>query len=308
MAELRSYDAADIDRSVSMAATIAALRDCFAGAPSHIERGAHPAAGGEFLVMPAVDGAAAGVKLLMVQPANADRGEPTIQGTYVLFDADRGRPVALLDGTALTRLRTPAASAIATDALARDDVSTLGIIGSGPQAAAHIEAMLCVRPAIETIVVASRNPANAAAVVASITRADREVIVGSIEQAAGCDIVCVATRSSEPVVTAAMVRPGTHINAVGAYRANMRELSADLLRAATVTVDELHAAHDEAGDLIMAVAAGGWSWDRVAGDLHTMSGGTTRRTHPAEITVFKSVGLAVEDLVVARLVVDADHS
>ena len=316
MPTLHSYDADDIARLVSMADTIAALRRCFTDAPGHIARGAYPAAaGGEFLVMPAVDGDAAGIKLLMVQPANERRGEPTIQGTYVLFDTERGRPVALLDGAALTRLRTPAASAVATDALAGADATSLGIIGSGPQAAAHIDAMLCVRPGIEQIVVASRTHANAAAVVATVNAkalrtvgATRpRVAVGSIDQAAACDIVCTATRSTEPLVTASMVRPGVHVNAVGAYRADMRELSPDLLQGATVTVDDLHAAQDEAGDLIIPVATGQWSWDLVAGDLHTLSAGSTRRTTADEITVFKSVGLAVEDLVVARLVVAADE-
>jgi len=306
MTHLRSYDATMIGRLVSMTTTIEALRRCFADGPTHIERGAHAVAGGEFLVMPAVDGGAAGIKLLMVQPANAERGEPTIHGTYVLFDADQGRPIALLDGAALTRLRTPAASAIATDALARNDATSLGIIGSGPQAAAHIEAMLCVRPGIERILVASRSADNAAAVVASITEPDRDVAVESIDRAAACDIVCVATRSTEPLVAAAMVRPGTHLNAVGAYRPDMRELSADLLAVATVTVDQRRAAEDEAGDLIIPTAAGTWSWDRLAGDLQTLSNGTTRRSSADEITIFKSVGLAIEDLVVARLVVAAD--
>ncbi|MEO6125143.1 MAG: ornithine cyclodeaminase family protein [Ilumatobacteraceae bacterium] len=306
MADLLVYDAADIARSVSMAAAIDGLRRCFAAGPTHIARDAYPAAGGEFLVMPAVDADSAGVKLLMIQPANLSRDEPTIQGTYVLFDAARGRPVALLDGAALTRLRTPAASAIATDALARHDTTSLGIIGSGPQAAAHIEAILCVRPGIERVVVASRTTANAASAVAALEDIGPTLAVGSIDEAAACDIVCVATRATDPVLTAAMVRPGSHINAVGAYRADMRELSTDLLNASTVTVDELHAAQDEAGDLVIPAHAGEWSWDRVAGDLRTISIGATRRSSVAEITVFKSVGLAVEDLVIARLVVSAN--
>ena len=310
VADLPSFDASEVARSVSMVQAIAALRDRFARGPGHIARGAHPASGGELLVMPAVDGTVAGVKLLMLQPANAARNEPTIQGTYVLFDAALGRPVALLDGGALTRLRTPAASAIATDALARADAVSLGIVGSGPQAVAHVEAVLCVRPGIDRIVVASRTSANAAAVVASLREdtafehvtGGRSITTGSIDDAAGCDIVCVATRATEPVVTAAMVRPGTHVNAVGAYRADMRELSTDLLARATVTVDELDAAREEAGDLIIPASTGAWSWDRVAGDLRTLAAGTTVRTSDDEITIFKSVGLAVEDLVIASLV------
>ncbi|MCU1365499.1 MAG: ornithine cyclodeaminase, partial [Ilumatobacteraceae bacterium] len=215
--------------------------------------------------------------------------------------------VALFDGAALTNLRTPAISAVATDGLARQDARTLGIIGSGPQALGHIDAMLCVRPDVTDIVVASRTSANAAAIVAAITAdarrvGGRSVTVGDYAAAAACDVVCTATRSTEPLVDAAMVRPGTHLNAVGAYRTDMRELATDLVAASTVVVDELHAAYEEAGDMVLAVADGGWSWDRLAGDLADVAAGVLRRTGAEEITLFKSSGLAVEDLVIARIV------
>lgn len=307
MKQLPSFDSDDIARHTPMRAAVDALRECFAGRPTHIARTPLDASGGEFMLMPAVDGAVAGIKLLMIQPKNIERGRPVIQGTYVLFDADAGEPVALFDGAALTNLRTPAVSAVATEALARTDARTLGVIGSGPQAIGHVEAMLCVRPDITEIVVASRTPANAQAVVDRITgdphrAGGRRVVVGDYGAAAACDIICTATRSSEPLITAAMVRAGTHINAVGAYRTDMRELSTDLVAASTVVVDEVHAAHEEAGDLVLAIAEGGWSWDRLAGDLADVAAGTLRRTSPEEITFFKSSGLAVEDLVIARIV------
>ncbi len=299
-----------------MPQAIEALRRCFAAHPNHIARSSFDAAGGDLLVMPAVDQSAAGIKLLMVQPVNTARGVPVIQGMYVLFDAERGCPVAILDGAALTRLRTPAASAIATDALARPDAETLGIIGSGPQAVGHIESMLCVRSQISRIVIGNRSEDNAHRVLHQVstdhhlmTGADgtvRRISVGSISEAAGCDIVCVATRSDQPLVHATMVRPGTHLNAVGAYRSDMRELSAELLAAGTVVVDEVTAARDEAGDLIAAVAEQRWSWDQVAGDLADVADGTLRRRFDSEITVFKSVGLAIEDLVIAQLAAAAE--
>jgi ornithine cyclodeaminase/alanine dehydrogenase-like protein (mu-crystallin family) len=312
MKQLPSFDAADIARLTPMPVAIAALRQCFAGRPTHIGRIPLPASGGEFMLMPAVDGDAAGIKLLMIQPKNAARGKPTIQGTYVLFDADAGVPVALFDGAALTNLRTPAISAVATDGLARSNVRTLGVIGAGPQAIAHVDAMLCVRPGLEEIVVSSRTNANAASIVARIGAdtdrfGGRAVRAGSYADAAGCDILCTATRATDPLVTAAMVRPGTHINAVGSYRTDMRELSTDLVAAATVVVDELDAAHDEAGDLALAAADGGWSWDRLAGDLAAVASGALSRSSDAEITLFKSVGLAVEDLVIARIVASAQN-
>jgi len=299
MKHLPSLAATDIALAVSMPAAIDALCGAFASRPEHIARTSYAAAGGELLLMPAIDERAAGIKLLMVQPRNVDFGAPVIQGTYVLFDAVAGAPIALLDGAALTNLRTPAVSAVATDSLARADARSLGVFGTGPQCIGHVEAMLCVRPGIDTIVIAGRTRANAAAAVAAI--ADDRVSVGSATEAAACDIVCTATRSTEALMTAAMVRPGAHINAVGAYRPDMRELATDLIERSTVVVDDLHAAGDEAGDLILA-AAEGWSWDRVAGDLADVCCGELARRDGNEISVFKSVGLAVEDLAIARLV------
>lgn len=312
MKQLPSFDADDIARLTPMPVAIEALRLCFAGRPTHIGRIPLEASGGEFMLMPAVDRDAAGIKLLMIQPKNAARGMPIIQGTYVLFDADAGVPVALFDGAALTNLRTPAISAVATDGLARADARTLGIIGAGPQAIAHVDAMLAVRPDLNEIVVSSRTKANAENVVHRISAdparfGGRPVRAGTYSDAAGCDIVCTATRATEPIVTAAMVRPGTHINAVGSYRTDMRELATDLVAAATVVVDEVHAAHDEAGDLALAVADGGWSWDRLAGDLALVAAGGLARSDDDEITLFKSVGLAVEDLVIARIVASAQN-
>ncbi len=312
MKQLPSFDAADIARLTPMPVAIDALRQCFANRPTHIGRIPLAASGGEFMLMPAVDGDAAGIKLLMIQPKNAARGKPTIQGTYVLFDADAGEPVALFDGAALTNLRTPAISAVATDGLARNDVRTLGVIGSGPQAIAHVEAMLCVRPDLDQIIVSSRTGSHAEQIVARIAAdagrfGGRAARTGTYADAAACDILCTATRATEPLVTVAMVRPGAHINAVGAYRTDMRELSTDLVAAASVVVDELHAAHDEAGDLALAVSDGGWTWDRLAGDLAVVASGALSRSSEAEITLFKSVGLAVEDLVIARIVALAQN-
>lgn len=306
MHPLRSYDADDIRAAVTMSAAIDELRSCFAAAPDHIARRSHRAGDAELLIMPAAHGSAAGVKLLMLQPTNAERGLPVINGTYVLFDTASGRPIALLDGAALTTLRTPAVSAIATGVLARHDAVSLGVVGTGPQAVAHIEAMLCVRPELERIVVASRDGERARSVLDAArsrlgSTACESWSTGSVGEAAGCDIVCVATRSMSPIIDSPMIRPGTHINAIGAYQREMCELDPALIIESSIFVDELQAANEEAGDLIQA-AANGWSWNSVAGDLVTLSNGANRRTDSNQITIFKSVGLAVEDLVIARLV------
>ena len=306
MRSLRSYDLDDIRRLAPMAEMIEALRVAFAAHPKHIPRQHLHAGEGEFLIMPAIDPRTAGVKLVMIQPKNADRGLPVIQGTYVLFDAVEGRPVALFDGAALTLLRTPAASAVATNALARQDCRSLGLIGSGPQGRGHFAAMLAVRPHLDQVIVASRTTANASRAAQELSAPGVTVRVGDISDAAACDIVCVGTRSTEPLVTAAMVRPGAHINAVGAYRLDMRELAADLVDIATVTVDDLDAAQAEAGDLALAVSEQSFAWNRVRADLVSLSTGEWSRRSEHEVTIFKSVGLAFEDLVVARQVATKD--
>lgn len=302
---LPSFDAAEIIRAVSMERAIEALRTGFRDRPVHLERSSHPVAGGDLLIMPAADDRTAGIKLLMVQPANALSARPVIQGTYVLFDAVGGGPIALLDGAALSSLRTPAASAIATAVLARGDARTLGIIGSGPQALAHVDAVRLVRPNINEIVLSSRTAVNgrtaAATVAASLAGTAATIRTGTHSDAAACDIVCTLTRSTEPIIDASMVRRGTHVNAVGSYRTDMRELAADLVGQSTVVVDDEQAARAEAGDLTQAVDEGRWSWDRLGGDLADVCTGHVARRSVEEITVFKSVGLAFEDLVIARL-------
>jgi ornithine cyclodeaminase/alanine dehydrogenase-like protein (mu-crystallin family) len=293
-------DAAELFRVVSLTDALDALRDCFAAEPTHVDRVHAAAGGGELLVMPAAAGDVAGVKLVGIQPANPARGLPIIQGVYVLFDMRIGQPVALLDGAALTTLRTPMISALATDVLARHDARTLGIIGTGPQAIAHVRAMRIVRPAIDQVVVAGRTASHVAPVVEELVAEGEAATAGTYADAAACDIVCAATRSDTPLFGLADVHGGVHINLVGSYRLDLREVAADLIAGATVAVDDLDAAKAEAGDLHLAVQEGVWSWDKVAGDLTDLASGRLTRTSYAETTLFKSVGLAVQDLVIAR--------
>ncbi|MEP7046825.1 MAG: ornithine cyclodeaminase family protein [Ilumatobacteraceae bacterium] len=293
-------DADELFRLVPLPDALDALRACFAASPSHVDRVHTAAGGGEFLVMPAATGDAAGVKLVGIQPANPARGLPIIQGVYVLFDMRIGQPIALLDGAALTTLRTPMISALATDALARDDVRSLGIIGTGPQAVAHVHAIRVVRPEVDHIVVAGRTEANVAGVVDQLRAAGQSAVEGSYSDAAACDVVCAATRSDTALFGLAQVRPGTHVNLVGSYRLDLREVAADLVAASTVVVDEIAAARAEAGDLHLAVQEGMWSWDKVAGDLTDLASGRLHRRALDEITLFKSVGLAVQDLAIAQ--------
>jgi len=177
---------------------------------------------------------------------------------------------------------------------------SLGIIGTGPQAVAHVHAMRVVRPDIDSVVVAGRTPEHVSRVVHELVAAGENVTSGTYADAAACDIVCSATRSNAALFGRSDVRPGTHINLVGSYRPDLREVAADLVAASTVAVDDISAAKAEAGDLALAVDEGVWRWDRIAGDLTDLAAGRLRRTSDDEITLFKSVGLAVQDLAIAQ--------
>jgi ornithine cyclodeaminase/alanine dehydrogenase-like protein (mu-crystallin family) len=296
------FDADTIFEAVSMTDAVEALRRAFASRPTHVARAHLRTAGAEFLVMPAANGDAAGAKMVIIQPKNELSGRPVIQGLYVLFDAAGGRPLALLDGAALTLLRTPAVSALATDVLARPDVTSVGILGTGPQALAHPAAMRAVRPSVHTVIVAGRSSERVDAVVNSLNADGFEARSGTWAEAAACDLVCGCTRSSEPLFSVDALRPGAHLNLVGSYRTDLREVGADVISHATIFVDEIEAARAEAGELTMAVAEGRWTWNAVAGDLSDLAAGNAGRTTTGEITLFKSVGLAVQDLAIAQQV------
>ena len=181
------------------------------------------------------------------------------------------------------------------------------MFGTGVQARGHIEAMLAVRPAISQIVVSGRTPESSAAFVADSSVVDlagsRALVAGTPEEAASSELVCGCTSSTDPVVPTAAIQPGTHVGLVGSYSTARREVAPDLLAKATVFVDDRGAAADEAGELILAARSGDWSFGAVAGDLTELCLGTTGRTSDDEITLFKSVGLAVWDLIVADTVV-----
>lgn len=299
------FDAESINRLVPLTDAVTALRTAFADRPTHAARAHLSTAGAEFLVMPAANGTAAGAKMVIVQEANATKGRPIIQGIYVLFDAVEGRPLAMLDGTALTTLRTPAVSALATDVLARPDVRSIGILGTGPQALAHPAAMRSVRASANHVVIAGRSADRVDRVVQTLLNDGFDARAGSWDEAAACDIVCGCTRSAQPLFAASALRAGTHLNLVGSYRADLREVGADVVNHATVYIDDLAAAKVEAGELIMAVDEGLWQWDEVAGDLADLAAARVGRISSGEITMFKSVGLAVQDLAIAQQVARA---
>jgi ornithine cyclodeaminase len=261
--------------------------------------------GGDLIVMPGALPGAAGVKLLTLNRGNPARGHPLIQGVYVLFGGDTLAPRAIIDGAALTALRTAAVSALATRHLAREDASHLAIFGAGAQAHAHLAAMCAVR-SIERLSVIGPNPDRVASLVESGVRIGLAASAAEPGVVAEADIVCTCTTSGVPVFPGRELPAGVHVNAVGSHRPDARELDEHCLSGATVVVESREAALAEAGDLLLAIAAGALTADDVAGDLPDVVHGRVRRSGAGEITVFKSVGLALEDLALARAIVDAD--
>lgn len=302
---IRVIDAEALARALPMAAAIDALEAGFRSdpLPSAPLRAHHETAAGSLLLMPAFGEPGVGVKLVTLTGSNAERGLPFIHAAYVLFDAESQAPRGMLDGGALTALRTAAVSGLATRHLARADSSRLVIYGAGVQARSHLDAMRAVRP-VEEVVVVSRGRARAEALVATAAGAGLRASVGEPGAERGADVVCTCTTSSTPVVAGASLSPGVHVNAVGAYATSMRELDAEAVRRARVVVETREAAIAEAGDLVLAIAEGAVGPDPIVADLAEVVRGAVVRTSDDDITVFKSVGVAFEDLIVARAAID----
>lgn len=223
-------------------------------------------------------------------------------GAHFLFLLDRAadaQPLAILEANHLGQIRTGAASGLATRFMAREDTATLAIIGSGFQARTQLEAMLAVRQ-ISDVRVWSRNPAKRDAFAAETnTRA-----VETAEEAVrGAQIVVTATYAKDPVLSAEWIAPGTHINAMGSNQANRREIPSELVhRADSIAVDSIEQARMESGDLLMALDDDGWSSPRIVELKDVVTGRVQARTAPEQITLFKSNGLAVEDVIAAAFV------
>lgn len=237
-------------------------------------------------VMPAYSHAL-GAKLVTFFPGNTSA--PTHHAMIVLFKPETGEPLAVMDGRLITEMRTAAVSAVATDLLARPEVSILAILGSGVQARSHLEALRVVRTFSEVRVWSPRNAARFAAEIDGIA-------CGSAAQAVeGADVVIVATSATEPVLQGSWLAPGAHINAVGATRPNWRELDDELLRRARLYVESREAATAESGDVIASAGVFAELGEVVAGIKQG-------RTNAEEITLYKSVGVGAEDVAAADLV------
>jgi ornithine cyclodeaminase len=298
---MRVVTAAELREALPMAAAIDALERGFRdGDPAAAGpvRTSTPTAAGVLLTMPAHGVHGVGVKLVTVTDGNADRERPVVQAVYALFDAATQSPEAVLDGTALTALRTAAVSGLATRCLARPDAASLVVVGAGVQARSHVEAMREVRP-VDRVMIVSRTAAHAEALADEVRGA-----VGEPEDVRGADLVCLCTSSPEPVVRGPFA-PGTHVNAIGAYTPRMREMDADAVASGRFVVEDRATALEEAGDLILAIDEGAVAEDHIVADLREVVRGAPVRRGPEEVTIFKSVGMAFEDLVVARAALGA---
>ncbi|MEV6953371.1 ornithine cyclodeaminase family protein [Streptomyces sp. NPDC051183] len=256
--------------------------------------------GGELLLMPAATGAYAGVKIAGVAPDNPGRGLPRITGSYLLLDGPTLTPLALLDGAALTALRTPAVSALALRYLApAGRPLRLVLFGSGPQAYGHLEAVLAERTLAEVVVVARRS--EGARKLAEYARTlGVEARTGAAEEVAGADLVVCCTTAREPLFDGRLVAPGATVVAVGSHEPEARETDTALVRRAAVYVESRAAALREAGDLLVPEAEGAIGPGHISGTLADLVAGRMPAGGAAGCPqLFKSVGMAWEDLAVA---------
>lgn len=261
-------------------------------------------AAGTLLVMPATGAELTGVKLVTLTPENPAAGRPLIHAVYVAFDGHTQAPTAVLDGGALTALRTAAVSALATRALARPAARRLVVFGAGIQAAAHVESMAAVRP-IDRVTIVGRDPERAASLAGRVRAAGLTAVVGDPDAVRDADVVCTCTTANEPLFDGGLLPPGCHVNAVGAFRLGDREVDTETVRRSRVVVETREVAMEEAGDLAIAVREGAIGWDHVVADLSELVRGATVRRNDDEVTLFESVGLAFEDLAVASAIVRA---
>lgn len=305
---MRWLGADELNGLLAGAGLVDALREAFRAGASVPPRQSHPipVPGGRdatLFLMPAWQpGAQAGVKVVSVFPDNAARGLPSVHGVYLLLDASTGTPLAAMDGTSLTLWRTGAASALAASYLARPDAATLAMVGTGALAPHLVASHALVRP-IREVRLWGRDPAKARALAARLDAPGRRVRAESDLEGAvrGAQIVSCATLSRAPLVRGAWLVPGTHLDLVGGFTPEMREADDEAVRRARVFVDTREGALGEAGDLVQPLRSGVLREADIAADLAELARGLRPgRRRPDEITLFKSVGTALEDLAAAR--------
>ncbi|WP_405694061.1 ornithine cyclodeaminase family protein [Streptomyces sp. NBC_01185] len=272
-----------------------------------------PGSDGTFLAMASASDPAglATVKLLADLPANRERGLPVQRSAVLAVSADTGACEALLDGAEVTRARTAAATAVATRALARKDARVLGLVGTGPLARAHVRALLPGR-SYDRIVLWGRDPGRSrelAAWIGTELGVDAAVLAGPRAVTEASDVLCTLTPSREPLIRGAWFSPGQHVNAVGAPpRPDHREIDTEGVVRSRIVVDAWTTARAKSGEVLIPLAEGALTEDDFRCELgEVLAGSKPGRTSEADVTLFDSVGVGLQDLAVARLLIDAAH-
>jgi ornithine cyclodeaminase/alanine dehydrogenase-like protein (mu-crystallin family) len=305
-----TLDANEVAAALPYDLLIEALATAFAGDYEVPLRAHHEVAlpdgnPGKLLLMPAwQSGGSMGVKIATIFPDNAARGLPAVFASYVLMSAETGVPVAVFDGTEITLRRTAAASALASSFLSRDDSSSLLMVGTG-NLAPHLIAAHATARQLDEICIWGRRREAAEELAGSLATSSFSVTVtDDLEQAVSrADIITCATLASEPLILGKWLQPGQHLDLVGAFKPDMREADSQAVRRADVYVDTRAGALSEAGDIMLAINDGSIQNSDICGELKDLVSGIARgRTSSEAITLFKSVGTALEDLAAAELV------
>ena len=315
--QIRILSGADVRSAIDMPAAIEAMREAFAALadgraevpirlsletrhgvtlfmPAHLQMRSEDDGGGE--------GEIAGAKVVSVNPGNAASGLPVIHAVVLALDPVTGRALALMDGTWLTALRTGAVGGLAADLMARRDAKVVALFGAGVQARTQLEAVRCVREVTEVRIV-SRRGQGSDALESELEGIEAHRVDDADAAIAGADIVIAATSSSVPVFDGSKIEPGTHVTGVGSFTTEMREVDTELVRRARVIVDQREAILEEAGDIVGPIRDGDVEASVMVGEIgDVVLGRVAGRTSPEDITFFKSVGNAVQDVSVAARV------
>jgi len=300
LADIPVIGAAETARLLPYGALADALHEGHRARPTETRRLVYGPADSDqtLMLLPAWDpGSSLGVKLVTVFPRNPERGLASVQAVYVLFDGVTGSPVAFIDGTELTYRKTAASSALASRMLSRADSGTLLMVGAGALAPHLVAAHHVVRPSIERVLVWNRTSERARALAAAVGGTPVVDLETAVREA---DIVSTATMSKHPLIDGAWLRPGTHLDCVGAFLPDRREIDDECVRRADIYVDS-PAALEEPGDLVIPIASGVIRAADIRGDLYDLCrGDVPGRTDPDAITLFESLGGGHLDLMTAR--------
>lgn len=319
--KIRLLSAADVVRALPMAEAIEGMKQAFASlslgqATVPLRSRIDVPNRGATLVMPGTiqGGQTIAIKTVSVFPGNTQSGLPAIHALVTVINSDTGEPIALLEGGSLTAIRTGAASGAATDLLSRQDAQSVAIFGCGVQARTQLEAVCTVRK-IKHVRVFSLNPDHAAEFASKMSGKgpipDDIIVAENADEAiVGVDVICTATTSSKPVFKGALLQPGMHINGIGSFIPSMQEVDAETVKRSLVFVDSRPAVWEEAGDLIIPLHDGDITADHIHAELgEIVSGEQPGRESAEQITFFKSVGIAVQDVAAASIALNnaQDH-